>query len=355
MQFIEVQINRINIVGKIAVELILCPARLSTSQCLRLVSLSWGSSRGGSVGGLGSISGLGSIGGLHLQGVAVVDLLADLLGEGQLDSLAVGGSKSGHALVDGLSDGLDLGDGDALVLGQVLTADPGQGDGLVDAGLDGLGVGDGDGGVDHGDDGEVVASLLGDLLAVVVAVSAISAISVVGLADGHHHGLALLLEADLDSLAGGLLVLGLVGVGADLVVDLLDALGTDGPGDVVALLHILDALPAQVHGVAGGVNVRGAHIGGLNNIQDAAVVLGVLVPVVGGGVVVGGSMVGGLVVSWLVVSGLVVSLGGHSRGQSGNQETQPSLEENRWLVWSVKTANMHCQQNPDCAVICFYL
>merc|ERR1719188_124433 len=168
MRFIEVQINRINIVGKIAVELILCPARLSTSQYLRLVSLSWGSSGGGSVGGLGSISGLGSVGGLHLQGVAVVDLLADLLGEGQLDSLAVGGSKSGHALVDGLSDGLDLGDGDALVLGQVLTADPGQGDGLVDAGLDGLGVGDGDGGVDHGDDGEVVASLLGDLLAVVV-------------------------------------------------------------------------------------------------------------------------------------------------------------------------------------------
>merc|ERR1712061_102295 len=105
-----------------------------------------------------SIGGLWGVGGLHLQGVAVVDLLADLLGEGQLDSLAVGGSKSSHTLVNGLSDSLDLWDGDALVLGQVLTADPGQVDGLVDTGLDGLGVGDGDGWVDHGDHGEVVAS-----------------------------------------------------------------------------------------------------------------------------------------------------------------------------------------------------
>merc|ERR1719336_368852 len=190
---------------------------------------------------------------------------------------------------------------------------------------DRVGVGDGDGGVDHGHHGEVVASLLGDLLAVVMAVSAISAISVVRLADGHHHRLALLLEADLDSLAGGLLVLGLVGVGADLVVDLLDALSTDGPGDVVALLHILHALPAQVDGGAGGVNVWGAHISGLNNVQDAAVVLGVLVAMVGGGVVVGRGVVGRLVVSGLMVSGLVVGLGGHTSGQSGNQETQPSL------------------------------
>merc|ERR1719336_708995 len=190
---------------------------------------------------------------------------------------------------------------------------------------DRVGVGDGDGGVDHGHHGEVVASLLGDLLAVVVAVSAISAISVVGLADGDHHGLALLLEGNLNSLAGGVLVLGLVGVGADLVVDLLDALGTDGPGDVIALLHILHALPAQVDGGAGGVDVWGAHVGGLNNIQDAAVVLGVLVPVVGGGVVVGGSMVSWLMVSGLMVSRLVIGLGGHTSGQSGNQETQPSL------------------------------
>ena len=102
--------------------------------------------------------------------MTVVDLLADLLGEGQLNGLAVGLSKTSNALVNGLSDDLDLWDGDALLLSQVLTGDSGQRDGLVDAGLDGLGVGDGDGGVDDGDHGEVVASLLGDLLAVVLVV-----------------------------------------------------------------------------------------------------------------------------------------------------------------------------------------
>ena len=264
--------------------------------------------------------------------MTVVDLLADLLGEGQLNGLAVGLSKTSNALVNGLSDDLDLWDGDALLLSQVLTGDSGQRDGLVDAGLDGLGVCDGDLGLNDGDDGVVVASLLGDLLAVVVAVSAISAISVVRswLTDSHHHGLALLLEGNLHSLAGGVLVLGLVGVGADLVVDLLDALGTDGPGHVVALLHILHALPGELHGGAGGVNVGGAHVSGLNNVQDAAVVLGVLVPVVGG-LMVGGLVVGRLVVGRLVVSGLMVGLGGHTSGQSGNQETQPSLQDDRWL------------------------
>ena len=264
MQFIEVQINKINILGKIAVELILCPARLSTSQYLHLVSLSWGS---GGVGRLRSIGGLWGVGGLHLQGVAVVDLLADLLGEGQLDSLAVGGSKSRDTLVNGLSDGLDLGDGDALVLGQVLTADPGQGDGLVDTGLDGLGVGNGDGGVGGGDDGAVVASLLGDLLAVVVAV-AVVAVSWGWLAHGHHLGVADPLEGDLDSLGGGLLALLLVVVGADLVLDNLDALGADGSGDVIALLDVNDLLDWELHWGADSLESWGANLSSLNNILN---------------------------------------------------------------------------------------
>jgi hypothetical protein len=297
--------------------------QLSTSQCLHLISLSGG---GGGVGWLWGVSGLWGVGGLHLQGVAVVDLLADLLGEGQLNSLAVWLSKSRDTLVNGLGDDLDLGDGDAPLLSQVLAADSGQEDGLVDAGLDGLGVDDGDGGGGDGDHGVVVASLLGDLLAVVVAVSTISSVSVVGLTDGHHHGLALLLEGNLDSLAGGLLALVLVGVGADLVVDLIDGLGTDGPGDLVALLDILHALPGEIHWGAGGVNVGGADISGLHNVKDAAVVLGVLVPMVVGGLVVGRLVVSRLVVSGLMVSGLVVGGGGDTSDQGGNQETQPSLE-----------------------------
>ena len=191
------------------------------------------------VGWLWSISWLSWVGWLQLQGVTIVDLLAHLLGESELNSLAGGGNQSSHTLVNSLGDLLNLWDGDTLVLGQVLTADSWQADWLVDTGLDWLWVGDGDGGLDNSDHGVVVASLLGDLLAVVVSVSTISSVSVSWLTDGDHHGLALLLEGDLDSLAGGLLVLWLVGVAAHLIVNLLNALGTDSSGDIIALLNIL--------------------------------------------------------------------------------------------------------------------
>merc|ERR1719500_853423 len=282
----------------------------------------------------GGIGGLWGIGGLQLQRMAVVDLLVDLLGEGELDSLAVGGAEGGDALVDGLSDGLNLGDGDALLLREVLAADPGKADGLVHAGLDGLGVDDLDLGLDNGDHGCVVASLLGDLLAVVVAVAAI-AVSVPGLADGHHHGLALLDEADLDSLGGGDLGLGLVAVAAHLVVDLLGALSADSPGDDVALLHVLDGLPGELHGGAGSLNVGGAHIGLLHHVEHGAVVLGVLVSI--GGLVVGGLMVsgggvgiggGGVTIGGggvTIGGGSVVGLGGHTSSQGWDQETDKRL------------------------------
>merc|ERR1719500_1614249 len=282
----------------------------------------------------GGIGGLWGIGGLQLQRMAVVDLLVDLLGEGELDSLAVGGAKAGDALVHGLSDGLNLGDGDALLLREVLAADPGKADGLVHAGLDGLGVDDLDLGLDNGDHGCVVASLLGDLLAVVVAVAAI-AVSVPGLADGHHHGLALLDEADLDSLGGGDLGLGLVAVAAHLVVDLLGALSADSPGHGVALLHVLDGLPGQLHGGAGGLDVGGAHISLLHHVQHGAVVLGVLVAI--GGLVISGLMVGrggvgigggGMTVGGggvTIGGGSVVGLGGHTSSQGWDQETDKRL------------------------------
>ena len=54
------------------------------------------------IGWLWSISWLWGIGRLQLQGVSIVDLLADLLGEGELNSLAVWGTQSTHTLVNGL-------------------------------------------------------------------------------------------------------------------------------------------------------------------------------------------------------------------------------------------------------------
>ena len=71
-------------------------------------------------------------------------------------------------------------------------------------GLDGLGVEDINSGLDNSEDGDVVASLLGDLLAVVVAIGVV-VVSSVGLADSHHHILALLVEGPLDGLGDGVL------------------------------------------------------------------------------------------------------------------------------------------------------
>ena len=248
-------------------------------------------------GGLGDIR-------LHIVGLklhSVVDLLADLLGEGQLNSGAGGGGDHGDALLNNSDSLLDLGDGDASLGDDILAADDGKVDGLVDADLLGLGVGDGDGGLDGGHDGDIVASLLGDLLAVVVAVAVVS-VSGGGLAHGHHLDVALLVEADLDGLGVGLLGLLGVLVHADLVVDHGGGLGAHGGGDGVAHLDIDDLLDGQLNvGTLGGEG-GGADLSGLDNIDNTAVVLGGLIGV-GGGVV--DSVVGNV-----VHRGVVDSVGG---------------------------------------------
>jgi len=237
--------------------------------------------------GIGRLFMLGGI-----SSISIDDLNTDLLGEGEFNSLASRGSQLGHTLLKGLSNFLNLRDSDALLFREILTGDSGKADGLVDTGLDGLGVGDINSRLDGGDNGNVVAGLLGDLLAVVVAVS-VSISSISGrLADGHHLGLALLLEGDLNSLGGGGLSLGLVGVGADLVVNLLGGLGADGSGDGVALLFVDHVLSGQLNGVAHGLEGGGAHLSGLNNVLNRAVVLGVLIVAIGGSMTVGRLVIG---------------------------------------------------------------
>merc|ERR1712130_436639 len=132
-------------------------------------SISWNMS--GGIGGGWSVGRLLVLVGILSMSVHKLD--THLLGQGQLDGLTGGGSQLGDALLEGLDNILNLGDGDTLLGGQILAADSGQRDGLVDTGLDGLGVGDLNGGLDNGDNGDVVASLLGHLLAVVVTVSTI--------------------------------------------------------------------------------------------------------------------------------------------------------------------------------------
>jgi hypothetical protein len=242
-----------------------------------------------------------------IVGKSVHDLDTDLLGKGELNSLASGGSQGSDTLLESLRNDLDLWDSDTFLFGEVLAADSWERDRFVDTGLDGLGVGDGDSRLNNSHNRDVVASLLGNLLAVVVSVSTMStvSISVLGrLTDGNHLGFALLVERNLNSLGGGFLILWLVRVGADLVIDLLDALGTDSTGDCVALLNILYALTGEFDWGANCFQSWGAHLGSLDNILDRAVVLGVLIAIAR--LMVGRLMVGWLMVGWLRVGRLMV-------------------------------------------------
>ena len=242
---------------------------------------------------------------MHILGVSVVDLLAHLLGQGELNSLASRGSQLGDALLLQLDVVHDLGHGDALLLSEVLARDPDQVDGLLDALLDGLREGNLDILDVLSDNGDVVASLLGDLLAVVVSVLVVS-VAGGGLADGDHLGVALPLEGNGDGLGSGGNNLLAVGVDTDLVVNNLNTLTAHGAGHRVALLNINDLLGGDLNGLADGLKGRGADLGGLNNINDAAVVLGGMVGVMDRGMhnsVVSNSMVGNSVVGSMVDHG----------------------------------------------------
>ena len=123
------------------------------------------------------------------------------------------------------------------------------------------------------------------------------------LADGDHLGVGLLLEGDLNGLGGGLLLLLLVPVGADLVGDLLNGLSAHGAGDIIAELLVNNDLDGQINVLANSLEGWGADLGDLSHVLDSAVVLGLLIAVAaisGGGVAIGGGMaVGwGSVVSW---------------------------------------------------------
>jgi len=202
-----------------------------------------------------------------IVGKTIHDLNTDLLGEGKLNSLASRSSKGSHALLEGFRDNLNLRDSDAFLFREIFAADSWQRDWLVDTGLDRLRIGDGDWWLDNSNNWDVVASLLGDLLAVVVSVSMSVTVSVLSrLAYSHHLSFALFVEGDLNSLGSGFLTLWLVRVGADFVIDLFNALGTDSTSNSVALLDILDVLAGEFYWVANSLQSWGAHFSSLNNI-----------------------------------------------------------------------------------------
>jgi hypothetical protein len=204
--------------------------------------------------------------------ISVVDFLANLLGESQINSLASRSSKLGDALLMDLNIIHDLWDSDALLGSEVLTADNNQVDGLVDTGLDWLRVGNLNSWLNRGDNRDIVASFLGNLLAVVVSIAVVS-VSWCWLANGHHLGVTLLLVRNFNSLGSCGFSLLLVRVCADLIVDNGHTLGTDSTGDWVALLSVNDDLGRDLNIFTDSLESRGANLSRFNNIYNRAVVL----------------------------------------------------------------------------------
>merc|ERR1740136_507177 len=106
--------------------------------------------------------------------ISIVDLLADLLGESEFNSLASRSSKLGDALLMNLKILHYFWDSDALLCSEVLAADNDKVDWLVDTGLDWLRVGNLNSWLNSSDNRNIVASLLGNLLAVVVSIAVVS-------------------------------------------------------------------------------------------------------------------------------------------------------------------------------------
>ena len=284
---------------------------------------------------LGLVRGLGLVGGLRVLGllvlsVAVHNLLAHLLGEGELNPLALGLAKLGGALLQGLGGLLNLRLVNTLLLGLGLAAQTGDGDGLVHTGLAGIRVANTDRHIHGGHNRHIVGGLLGHLLAVLVAVGLVT-VAVVGLADSHHLGVGLLPEGHLNSLGSGILVLLLIVVGAHLIVDRLLRLSARGGRSLIAVLAKHNLLDGDLHGLTGGLHRGGAHLGNLGHILNRAVVLGLLVAtVVGLGLVVGGLglvaavpglvVAGGLGVVAAVGRGRLVAVRGTVSGGQGREE-----------------------------------
>merc|ERR1712106_618207 len=213
---------------------------------------------------------MGICGGFHcvsVLSITIVEFLADLLREGEVHIVAVGGSKLGDALFMLLNTLLHFGDSYALLGSEVLTADSNQVNGLVNTGLDGLREGNLDSWLNRGDNGDIVASLLGNLFAIVVAIAVVS-ISWGGLADSHHLSVTLFLIWNLNSLGSCVNNLLLVRVDTDFIGDNFHRFTANCASHRVALLNINDPLDWDLNVLTDCFKSRGAHFSRFNNINN---------------------------------------------------------------------------------------
>ena len=202
---------------------------------------------------------------MSILSISIVDLLAHLLGKSKLNILASRSSKLGDTLLRGLGGIFNLRNCDALLLSKILTADSWERDRFVDTCLDWLRIGNLNSWLNRGDNRNIVASFLGNFLTVVVSIAVVS-ITWGRLADGHHLGITLLLEGNLNSLGSGLFNLLLVRIGADLIVNLFNALSTNSPGNWVTLFNINNYLDSKLYWIANSLQCRGANLSSFYNI-----------------------------------------------------------------------------------------
>ncbi len=180
---------------------------------------------------------------LGFMSISVNKFDTNLFGQSKRNLLAIGSAQLSLAFLDRLGGIHDFRDGDAFFLFEIFTAHAGQRDGLRDAGLDGLGVGNLNGNIDIADNRHVVLSFLLDFLAVFAVASIASvtsmAVSLVpGLADGDHLDIGAPFERNLNSLSGGVFVLFLVRIRANILRDFFDRLSANSSGDSVAEFHV---------------------------------------------------------------------------------------------------------------------
>jgi len=204
---------------------------------------------------------------MNIFSISIVDLLANLLGKSEINSLARWSSKLCDTFLFNFDIIHNLRNSDAFFSSEIFAADDNKVYWLVNTSLDWFRVGNLDSRLNRGNNWNIVASLLGDFLAVVVSVAVVS-ISWGGLADSDHLGVTFLVEGNLNSLGGGIFSLLLVRVGADLVIDFLNALSTDSASNIITLLFVYNDLDGKLNWIADSFESRGAYFSSFNNILN---------------------------------------------------------------------------------------
>lgn len=270
--------------------------------------------------GFRSMIGLVFLGGLSIP---IDNFFADLFGQGQLNLLTVGSRQSGDALLNRLDFIFNFRLVDTFFFGDSFAAESGKLDGFVQARLDRLWIGDLDRHIDWANLRDVVGSLLGNFLAVLMSIRVIS-VSISWLANSHHLDVSLLNKVHINSLGCGILSPWFIVIGADLIINRLNGFLANRSGLSVTIFTINNLLNGDVNILTVGLKGRCANVSQFSHIFNRAVVLGVLIAI--RGLVIGSRLVASIVRCWLVVASIrgrwvAIGLGGdsHNKGEEGNE------------------------------------